>query len=284
MLETRIGICFVISILLSFNTISFCQTGEEVLNYASELYAEADYAQSALELRRILFHTDYKTKECFLLLADCCALTGKQADFFKYYEQAMDLEENDSIRLELKRILVRKHIQFEQPIYALILLNELKDKLSEKESLFYAVAANYLLNNYSESKRRMHELSGFIPAYDSLYVSGIYLKAEKSWERNMNQYSIYSAVLPGAGQMLSGAYMAGADAFFLNMTIFSLAGVMISHLSFLDAFLTCYPLIKRYYLSNIIQAKKAAEEQKEANKYVYYNQLLDYMNEGLNPE
>lgn len=284
MLRTPIHICFVISLCLSYWKPLVCQTPQEAFEYASVLYESGDYEQSSIELRRILFHSEYQARESSLLLANCYLFLNKPDQFIEYFKKAMSFEDNDTIRRDMKMTLIRKYIGLNQPIYALLLLNELSDSQSDKESLFYFVAAHYLLGNFNESEKYMHMLAVYIPEFDSEFISSVYRKAGRVKNRNLTQYAIYSAIVPGSGQMLNGAYQHGVDAFVLNTTLFSLAWIMARQLSFLDAFLSLYPFVQRYYLSNITTAKTTAELRQEEMKYLLYNQLLDYINNWLNPE
>ncbi|MBN1131973.1 MAG: hypothetical protein JXR52_12600 [Bacteroidales bacterium] len=280
-------ISIVISIYPCFFSESSGQTIEEAFGYAGELFRSGDYEQTELELRRILFHSDILDKECYLLLSECTDRIGRSDRSFEYMRKALVLETDDSIRLEMKLGLIQKFLKSNQPIYSLLLLHEIRNQApcyAEREILFYLVATHYLLENYSESEENLHKLSAYMPGYDSASISHLYKKSIRNERKRTFQYSMYSAIIPGSGQLLSGAYRQGIDIFLLNSVIFSCAGILIKYQSVLDAILTVLPFIQRYYLGNIITAKKTAEQQKEEKKYILYNQLLDIVNEELHPE
>jgi len=280
-------ISIVISIYPGFFSVSSGQTAGEALGYAGELFKSGYYEQTELELKRVLFHSDSLDKECYLLLSDCTDRIGQPERSIEYMRKAVVLETDDSIRLEIKLDLIQKYLKINQPIYSLLLLNEIRNQApsyAEREILFYLVATHYLLENYSESEKNLHELSAYMPGYDSASISHLYRKSIRNERKRTFQYSIYSTVIPGSGQLLSGAYRQGIDIFLLNSVIFSCAGILIKYQSPLDAVLSVLPFIQRYYLGNIITAKKTAEGKKEGKKYLLYNQLLDSIKTEFHPE
>jgi tetratricopeptide (TPR) repeat protein len=249
-------------------------------DYARELYRTGNYEQSAIELERIALFTDTLDKQCYMLLSGCNDNLNKPGEAVMFLKKARGLEKDDSLKMEISFKIILLHMRHDEPIYALIELNSMHTGHSDyftRKRLFFLVTCHFLLENYEQSEEYMHELADYLCAYDSIYASSLYGKALKYKSRKPGQYSIYSAILPGAGQFLTGEPQQGMDSFLLNAMLISLAVVTAERLTLLDSALCFFAMIKRYYSSNIRKAKVLALQKKEAKKIDLYNSLLDYI-------
>ena len=272
--------CFVFSIYFAFNPIASSQTITDAYNYARELYQFGKYEQAVIELERVVFFSDSLDKECYLLLAEYNANLTKIEESVEFYDKAFNLEEDDSIKMEIRFRKMLLYLKHNRPIYALIDLNTMCVEHSDyftKKKLFFLVTCHFLLGNFKQSEEYLIGLSKYFSQYDSSFVNSIYYNAKKNKSKNTNYLSFVSATLPGLGQVLSGAYNEGIDSFILNTILISIAVVTVNRLSFLDASLSLFPIIKRYYMSGIIKTKAIAEQKKEEKKIDLYNELLEYI-------
>lgn len=276
--------CIVISFCAAYSHIAYSQVIFETYNYARELYQSGKFEQSVIELERIALFSDIIDKECYLLMAECKKNLHETDESVKFYKKAQDLEEDDSIKMEISFKIILLHMKYNQPIYALIELNSMQTEHSDyfnKKKLFFLVTCHFLLKNYEQSEEYMNDLSNYFPKYDSLYVNSIYCKALRNNSRKTKYYSVFSAILPGSGQFFSGAYQEGIDSFLLNALLISSAIITVEHLSLLDAALSLSAIIKRYYTSGIRRSKVIAEQKKEEKRIDLYNNLLEYINDEL---
>jgi hypothetical protein len=252
----------------------------EAYNFAQELYLTGKYEESAIELERIALFTDSLDRQCYMLLSACKEGLGEPDEAVMFLKKARDLEKDDSLRMEISFNIILVHMRHDEPIYALIELNSIHTGHSDYftgKKLFFLVTCHFLLDNYEQSEMYMNELAKYLSVFDSTYVSSLYSKAQKYKSRKPGQYSVYSALLPGAGQFLTGEYRQGTDSFFLNALLISLAVVTAERLSLLDSALCFFAMIKRYYSSNIRKAKVLAVQKKEQKKIDLYNSLLWYI-------
>jgi len=277
--------CIVFSVCLFLTLSSHSQTAEDVYKYAINLYNSGKYRQSIIEFKRVALFSDTLSDSCFLWLAVCNTKLNSIEEAAAWYEKAIEAVKDDSIKTEIAFRKINLRLSHNQPIYALTELNELKFKPSlyfEKKKLFYLAISTFLLDDYESSEQYMHALSTHFTCYDSTLVAGIYDRAARNYRKNTKVYSVFSAIIPGSGQMASGAYRDGINSFLLNAAIVTLDIYTFSRLGFFDTFLSLFPITKRYYFSNITKAHELAELKKEESKINLYNYLLEYIDAQLN--
>jgi len=255
------------------------QTIIGIYNYANNCMIRGDYEQSIIEFERILFFTDTLNKECYLKLADCYTKLSNYEIASNYYHKAYNSELDDSLKNEILFKNIIHSLQHNKPIYALIDLNLINTGTSAyfiKKKLFFLVATYYLLDNYDQSLESILALSGYYPESDSNYIKSIFDKAKKNKARKTGYLPLFSAIILGSGQFTGGNYKEGVDSFVLNTILLSIAIVSINRLSYLDAFLSLFSPLRRYYISGINKTKILADKKKEERNIELYNQLLEY--------
>lgn len=273
--------CFAFSFYFSLFPQAFTQTVNDAFHYALELYKNGKYEESAIELERVAFFSDSLDKECYLFLAKYHTIKNDIEKSGVYYDMAYNLEKNDSIRMEIRFNKIHLYLEHNQPVYSLIDLNTMQINNSDyftKKKLFYLVLCQFISDDYKQSEKNMNVLSQYFSNHDSLYLSSLFKIALKNNSKNTSTASMFSIIIPGLGQVLNGAYLEGINSFLLNAILISAAIITMNHLSFLDAFLSFFQVIKRYYLSGIFISKRIAEQKKSEKKIRLYNELLDYIN------
>lgn len=266
-------------------SISFAQSPADVLEIAMKWHVEGKYENAIHEARRLLFFSDSLEKEGNILLARCYASTNEEQKATDCYIEAIQRESNDSLRIELLFEKIHMHTRFGNPVLALIDISSIKSNQLAyivQRRYFYSSLCYFQMEEYQSSIRYAHLLLLNSPDYDSLYVEKLFTKSEKNQEKSSMFPVILSTLVPGSGQLILGYTKEALNSFTLNASLITITAICFYQLRFLDAFITSYPLFRRYYLSGIINTKNLSHKRKKTINDQIYNDLLDYFNTQLN--
>ena len=92
---------------------------------------------------------------------------------------------------------------------------------------------------------------------------------------NPNRAYIMSGIIPGSGQLSVGAFKDGINSMVLIAGLYLIAVQIIKAYSLLDAALTLFPWIQRYYLGGMDKAKGLAVSKIEAKRYESYLRIIN---------
>lgn len=261
------------------------QSAAHALCLAEKWYAEGNYEMAALEAGRAVFFDDSIKVPGYLLLSHCYVNMGLSEAAIQNLSLAAGLEQDDSLKKEIIFQKINLHLSNLKPEYVLIELMKMSDLNSDyfnRKKVFYSAMAYFQIDDYELSKKYTHLLLKDYPKYDSIYINTLYKKALKNSIKSPVLPAISSAILPGSGQLIEGYYRDGANTFLLNACLATITVFTFTRLYPLDAILSLYPYVRRYYLSGIFNAKELSVKKQEKTKVDLYNELLDYYNHLLN--
>lgn len=269
------------------NSVSTChaQSAYDAFLMAERWYDEKNYSQAILEAKRALFFDDLISLPGYMLLSDCYVQMELYDDAINYLSLAAELELNDSLKNELLFRKINLYLRNKEPAYALIELqkvNDIRSAYFEKKRNFYSALAYYQINDFKLSATYTNLLVRSSGEYDSCYVSTLFRKARRNYSRSSVYPAVLSAVVPGAGQLSEGYFGEAANSFLLNALLGCITYITFKQVHALDAILTMYPFVRRYYLSGIFKAGELSNEKKERRKIELYNELLDFIDHQIN--
>jgi hypothetical protein len=265
----------------------FCkaQSASDAFLLAKRWYDEKNYSQAMLEAKRALFFDDSISIPGYMLLSDCYVQMGLFDAAVSYLSLSAGLETDDSLKKELQFKKINLCLRNKEPAYALIELSNINDIRSEYftgKKFFYFALAYYQINDYKLSETYTSLLLRSSGKYDSCYVNALFRKARRNYSRSAVYPAILSALIPGAGQLSEGYYGDALNSFLLNAFFGSITFITFKQVNPLDAILTMYPFVRRYYLSGIFKARELSGEKKEQRKIELYNELLDLFDYQIN--
>jgi hypothetical protein len=278
-------LCILISAIWFAPNKCQAQSPADAFSMAKNWYAEENYPQAIIEAKRAVFFSDSLKIPGYLLLSDCNVQMELFDEAIKYLSLAAELEQCDSLQKEILFQKINIYLRTRQPAYALIELSNLKNIESDyffKKSDFYFALSYFQINDLKLSKKYTRRLLSESSGYDSCYMNALFLKAYKNSNKSFVLPAFSSAILPGSGQLMNGYYREAANTFLLNALLATTTYITFTRLYPLDAILTFYPFIQRYYLSGIFKAKELAMTKQECLKMELYNELLDYIDHLLN--
>jgi hypothetical protein len=269
------------------NALYLCkaQTSEEAFLLAKSLYAEANYDQAILEANRAVFFNDSLKVPAFLFLSGCYEKKEMYYEAINCLTVAAEFEFNDSLYKDLVFRKINLYLRNKQPAYAFIELSQLNCDnsvyFSTRLDLYYTLAY-FQISDFNNSEKYSEKLLMRYSGYDSCFLEKFFLKAIRNSERSTLIPALSSALLPGSGQLMNGYYRDAANSFVLNAVLAAVTYISFVRLRPLDAIITMFPFVHRYYLSNIFIARDMALSKKESVKVDMYNELLDYIDQATN--
>jgi len=278
---------FILIILSSTacNALYLCkaQSSDQAFLLAESLYAEADYDQAILEANRAVFFNDSIKMPVSLLLSNCYEKKEMYDEAIHYLTVAAEQEFDDSLYKELVFRKINLYLRSKQPAYAFIELSRLKCEnsvyFSTRQDLYYALAY-FQISDFNNSKKYSEKLLTGYSGYDSCFLNNFFLKAIRNSERSTLIPALSSALIPGSGQLMNGNYRDAANSFALNAVLAAVTYFTFVRLKPLDAIITMFPFVHRYYLSNIFIARDMAIAKRASVNVEMYNDLLDYIDQA----
>jgi tetratricopeptide (TPR) repeat protein len=272
---------FILIINLLIVSVSFAQTVEDVVRFADEQFEKGNFQIAAQEYNRALFFGYDKEDILSIQIGHCYSELENYDLATSFYDRSFKYSKSDSLKNEA--VLGKT--------FCLLMQN--KNFLALNELLY--------MSDYSNVSQQtgMHYLKGiafyglgddtlaFEEFYTVLDLSGINdsVKAILSSEFNKvyryhkkyNPTRVYvmSGIIPGSGQLSVGAFKEGINSMVLIAGLYLIAVQIIKAYSLLDAALTLFPWIQRYYLGGMDKAKALAVSKIEAKRYESYLRIID---------
>jgi hypothetical protein len=260
------------------------QSSNEAFLLAEIWYDEANYDQAILEAKRAAFFNDSLIKPVSILLANCYEQMEIYDEAINNLAVASEYEFNDSLYKELIFKKINLYLRSRQPGYALIELSRLDYNrsvyFSTKQDLYYALAY-FQIDDFNNSKKYSEKLLKKYAGYDSCFIDNFFHRAIRNSDKSSLIPALSSAIIPGSGQLIDGYYRDAANSFLLNATLAAVTCFSFVRLKPLDAIITMFPFVHRYYLSNIFIARELAVKKQENVNVAMYNELLDYFDQTL---
>ncbi len=266
---------YFVCLFLLNSTILFCQeTLEEQFNYSLSLFKGEKYFDAITELKRLNFFDTEKVYayKSNLLIGEAYKEGAKYSDALKYFTLAEINALNDSDLFRAKIFSVRVNILRRTTEQALNLLNQLQKDSNFKnreDEIKYWLGWTYIFANDWENASKQFTASN----------EGDHLKllcdSVVNERYNVTAAKALSYIIPGAGQFYTGHYLSGLLSLGWNALWGYLTVKAFIDERIFDGFVTGNFLWLRFYIGNIQNAEKFANEEnvKIANKALSYLQF-----------
>lgn len=198
-----------------------------------------------------------------------------------FYDQAYRHSKSDSLKNEA--ILGKS--------YCLLLQNKNLEALSEliyfgnEASLnqqiqlhFLSGIAQYGLKNDSLALEEFSTVLTLTQTPDSIKneLDKEFRKVFKYQKKyNPTRTYIMSGIIPGSGQLSVGAIKEGINSMVLIAGLYLVASQIIINYSLVDAAISLFPWIQRYYMGGMDKAKGLAISKIESKRYESYEKIID---------
>jgi len=272
---------FILIINLLIVVLCPAQTVEEVVRFANEQFEKGNFQVAAQEYNRALFFGYDKVDELSIQIGHCYSELSNYELASSFYDRSFKYSQSDSLKNEA---VLGKTFCLLMQNRNLLALNELlytNDHLNlqQKTGLhFLKGIAYYGLEEDTLSFKEFNnvlDLSEMNDSVKTLIISefGKVYKYHKKY--NPNRTYIMSGIIPGSGQLYVGAIKDGINSMVLIAGLYIIAVQIIKNYSLLDAGLTLFPWIQRYYMGGMDKAKGLAMSKIEAKRYESYLRIIN---------
>ncbi len=263
---------FAIFYLFNFSLVFSQETLKEQYEYSLNLYKQEKYFDAVTELKRLNFFDKEKEYvfQSNLLIGKAYKEGGKFSDALKYFTLAEIKAENDSDLFEAKIYSVRVNILRRTTQQALRLLDQIHDdnkfKNRTSEIDYWRGWAYIFADNWDKAENQFALVKN-----DSLKILCEKVSSDKY---NVTTAKILSYLIPGAGQFYTGHYLSGILSLGWNALWGYLTVKAFVNDRIFDGFVIGNFLWLRFYVGNLQNAEKFAEEKNLniANKALSYLQ------------
>ncbi|HDR89017.1 MAG TPA: hypothetical protein ENN63_05235 [Bacteroidetes bacterium] len=255
------------------------QDTERVIALADSLFRRERYDHAIKEYQRALFFDPgYRRAYVTGLLGHTWFLRQDYTRAARYYDIALNLQENDSLRMELHFRKVLCQMLGEEYQFALIELFGMPGDMPhyfERRRDFYLGACYYSLGSLEEAALAWEEALQDAPE-EKLEALNHLLRGKNKYNRpNPNTAWYLSLILPGTGQFYAGDIRNGINSLVLNAGIVYLAYTTAVNYSVIDAVVSILPWLQRYWQGGFMKASDIARKKREKNREELLLQIYD---------
>lgn len=269
-----------ISYIILFSLILFtsgkAQDIHQMKEFSDEQFKRGNYQLALKEYQRVIYfdkHGEYN--ELYAKIASIHFLNSDYDNALKYYDFALRLEQNDSIKYELMLKKTLTNLKQKRYMAALNELFDLPDHPSEflqdKKDLYLGICY-FGLNDLDDSREHFSELfdSTGIKEVDRLFSD---FKDYKKKYRPA-KVELMSMLLPGLGQIYTGEVFSGLNSFFLisGVTVYAVYTAM--NYALVDGLLVLSSWFYRYYTGGYTNASSFAIQKIENERTNVYHEIL----------
>lgn len=266
---------------------SFCvkaQTIDEVVGFANSKFDVGEYEIASTEYNRAYF-LGYEQRDILLYkIAQCYFHTRQYDQAGKFFDRAYLASNNDSMKNEAVLAKTFCFIMNEEYKLSVAELLNLSENLCTEQQLqahLLKGVAHYQLQEDLLSLNEFEDLLILAETPDSL-VELLHTEFDQVFKYDKrykpNRAYVLSAILPGLGQVSSGAYRDGINSFLLIGSLYAVALRVMYLYSFWDAALALLPWVQRYYLGGMEGAKEMAISKIESKRYESYIKIIELTN------
>ena len=256
------------------------QTVEEVVRYADEQFEKENFQFAAQEYNRALFFGSDQVDRLSIQIAHCYNELSNYDLAATFYDRSFKYSQSDSLKNEAVLGKAFCLLMKSENILALNELLYLSDEpnLLQKTGLHYLKGiALYSLGDDSLAYDEFYTVLNLTGAGDSVknLLDNEFEKVFRYNKRyNPKRAYMMSGIIPGSGQLSVGAFKEGINSMVLIAGLYLVAVQIIRAYSLLDAGLTLFPWIQRYYLGGMDKAKGLALSKIEKKRYQSYQKIL----------
>ena len=271
--------CFLIAtISLLMSVWAKAQTLEQTNQLANKLYQAKEYQSAVNYYRRVIFFDkdEQYRKACYSQIAESLFQIKEYDEAAGYFDLAYFQEQNDSLKTEYvfrktSCYMLTKNYEYAQ-VELLSLPDSILTSLQPKRTFYWAIL-HFALENFDDSKNAFLEIVNDKAKKE--VINTLFLKNEKVSRISPKKARTLSMILPGLGQFYAGDIKNGLNSMLLTGGLFYLGVRTGINNGFLDAAVSVFPWIQRYYMGGYAKAEMIAQNQKQKKRVAVYNQILD---------
>jgi len=269
----------IISCLLSLTVQA--QSVSEIVSFANTQFESENYAIAVKEYNRALFFGAESVDEVSIQIAHCYSELANYQLAEDFYDQAYRHSQSDSLKNEAILgksyclLLENKNLA---ALSELIYFNNETNLEQQIQSHFLNGIAYYGLRNDSLALEEFSAVLELSELSDSVKteLNSEFKKVFKYQKKyNPTRAYIMSGIIPGSGQLSVGAYREGINSMILITGLYIVAAQVIINYSLVDAALSLFPWIQRYYMGGMDKAKGLAVSKIESKRYESYEKIID---------
>jgi len=243
---------------------------ERIIALADSLFRQERYDHAIKEYQRALyFNPGYRRAHITSRLGHTWFLRHDYARAAQYYDIALNLQENDSLRMELHFRKVLCQMLDKEYQFALIELFGMPETMPgyfRKRRDFYLGTCYYYLGSLEEAALAWEEALQDAPRERQQALNRLLRGRNKYYRPNPNTAWYLSLILPGMGQFYAGDIRNGINSLVLNTGIVYLAYTTAVNYTVIDAVVSILPWLQRYWQGGFMKASDIARRKREENR------------------
>jgi tetratricopeptide (TPR) repeat protein len=262
------------------------QTLEESYRFGLEQMEACNYPLAIEVFHRVLFFDDGRfASSSTYQLARAYRLQSEWSASARLYDQAYILSNPDQkVTILFEKALVLAQMGLYQQ--AMLELYNLPDSLSASQKTkrdLYSGAVFYQMGDLTKARESW---SAIIRenADAARQLEKLMDESARADRYNPQLAGIMSLIIPGSGQLYAGAGRDAINSFLLIGTLDYLFITLSVRYSLLDAYLTVFPWIQRYYHGGYKAAVRLTIEKKERIRQEKYQELLNLLDDQIRNE
>ncbi len=266
----RPWIFFVLSCSLLLADRLAAQDTDPVIGLADELFAQERFDHALKEYQRALFfNPGYRQAYVAGQIGNAWFERENYAKAAQYYEIAVNLEDRDSLRREFLFRKVLCQVLNEEYQFALMDLFGMPDDLSpyfNKRKNFYLGLCYFRLGDLDLAAGSFEAAMEQADPQKKAALRELLGGKNKYNRPNPNTAWYLSLVFPGTGQFYAGDIRNGLNSLVLNAFIVYIAYNTAVNYSLVDALVSIFPWLQRYWQGGFIRASEIARQKREENR------------------
>ncbi|MBN1388736.1 MAG: hypothetical protein JW965_09835 [Bacteroidales bacterium] len=274
------------TILFSLYLVSAAKAQDihQLKSFADEQFGKGNYQLAMKEYQRVLFFDkQHEYNELYSRIASIHYLMSDFDNALRYYDLAIRIENNDSIKFELVLNKALCNFKLNRYLEALYELFDLPDHFSgylrKKKSLYMGICY-FGLSEYDNSREYFSTL------FDSTgteKVNNLFADFESlSQKFRPGKVELMSMLLPGLGQIYTGELFSGLNSFFLISGVTVYAVITAVNYTLLDGLLVLSSWFYRYYSGGFTNARNLAVQKIENEKARVYFEIFSLIEKNQN--
>lgn len=272
---------YILIISCLFSLTVRAQSVSEIVSFANTQFESENFAIAVKEYNRALFFGAEKVDEVSMQIAHCYTELANYQLAEDFYDQAYRHSQSDSLKNEAILgksyclLLENKNLA---ALSELIYFNNETNLDQQIQSHFLNGIAYYALKNDSLALEEFSTVLELSETTDSVkaVLNNEFEKVFRYQKRyNPMRTYIMSGIVPGSGQLSVGAVKEGINSMVLIAGLYIVAAQIIINYSLVDAALSLFPWIQRYYMGGMDKAKGLAVSKIESKRYESYEKIID---------
>ena len=276
----------IIWILFSCFGISYSQNISATFKLAENSCNAGNFKEAIYYYQRILcFGTDAEKTKSYINSANCYFELSDYDKAYELYELAYYTVQNDSLK---KEMLFRKAITLlNEKRYKLALLEILEfdcpnnEYFTRKKEIYLGITY-FLLDEFEKSEKHIMNYVNLSQIENSEEYKQLFIENSKIKRGKIKTAVILSCIIPGLGQMYTGDFRNAVNSALLNASLLGIAILTGYNYGIIDAVVTIFPWLLRYYSGGMIKVEKTAKWKIAGEKQKIYNELLHLLKETDN--